>query len=105
MSHREGGQFASVAGLGDLTPKTHKSARAMAEKFCRSTFAATHGYAASRVDRRLPMAALRSCAYSLHATEQLLRESGRPLLAEPGSRAHLCLAQLVRLCSTLTPLP
>ena len=56
---------------------------------------------ASRGGRRLT--ALHTCTYSVHAAEQLLRSTGRALLAEDSCRAHIGLRQLVRVCAGLLP--
>ena len=54
-------------------------------------------------DRRVPLLSLQTCAYTLHTTEQLLRHTNRPLLAELGSRGDICLTQLTHLCATMLP--
>ena len=54
-------------------------------------------------DRRVPLLSLQTCAYTLHTTEQLLRHTGRPLLAELGSRGDICLTQLTHVCATMLP--
>ncbi|XP_043223453.1 E3 ubiquitin-protein ligase UBR2-like [Amphibalanus amphitrite] len=103
MTQREGNQFRAQVRLGDRIAEIPTSTREMMITFAMVPCMVGLDGRVELGDRRVPLLTLQTCAYTLHTTEQLLRHTGRPLLAELGSRGDICLTQLTHVCATMLP--
>ncbi|XP_078001009.1 E3 ubiquitin-protein ligase UBR2-like [Glandiceps talaboti] len=73
--------------------------------FARSTYVVGLGLMPHDEDPRVPLVAWTTCAYTIHAIENLLRDEGKPLFGALSSRQTDCLGALVRfaaVCGNVT---
>ncbi|XP_037086448.1 E3 ubiquitin-protein ligase UBR2-like [Pollicipes pollicipes] len=103
MTQREGNQFRAQVQQGDRIAETPTSTREMMNTFAMVPCMIGLDAGVEFGDQRVALMSLQTCAYTLHTTEQLLRHTGRPLLAELGSRGDICLTQLTHVCATMLP--
>ncbi|GLH05833.1 E3 ubiquitin-protein ligase UBR1 [Gryllus bimaculatus] len=101
------GDFAALfpsEGTPDGSPASSQLSENLSEMiqlFSLATYTKGLGVHPHMGDSRVTLMAWKSCAYTIHALENLLRDGGRPLLGGLSSRQQDCLEGLVRLVGVL----
>lgn len=85
----------------DYYPSFQNSFIDMLQLYCQVTYTRGLNVHPHPSDSRLTPMAWKSCAYTIHAIEVLLRESNKPLLGNLSSRHRDCLESLVRIVAVM----
>ncbi|RZF37437.1 hypothetical protein LSTR_LSTR013673 [Laodelphax striatellus] len=73
----------------------------MIHLFSQATYTKGLGVNPHQLDCRVPLMAWRSCAYTIHSLEWLLRDTDKPLLGNLSCRKQDCLEALIRVSAIL----
>ncbi|XP_049790695.1 E3 ubiquitin-protein ligase UBR2 [Schistocerca nitens] len=97
----DGEAFASLFSRNNLRTEFSENLSTFILLFAQATFTKSLGSHPKYGDSRIVLMAWKSCAYTVHAMECLLRDTGKPLLGDLSSRQQDCLEGLIRLVAVL----
>lgn len=92
--------FATSSSVGDESQLSH-SLSEMVLLYAQTAYTKGLGVHPHPGDPRVPLMAWKSCAYTVHSLECLLRDMGKPLLGDLSCRQQDCLQSLVRIVGVL----
>ena len=92
--------FPIISSVGDESQLSH-SLSEMVLLYAQTAYTKGLGVHPHPGDSRVPLMAWKSCAYTVHSLECLLRDMGKPLLGDLSCRQQDCLQSLVRIVGVL----
>ncbi|XP_075234618.1 ubr1 ubiquitin ligase [Lycorma delicatula] len=92
---------ASSSSNQQVTPLLSENLLDMILLFAQATYTKGLGVHPHQYDCRVPLMAWKSCAYTIHSLEWLLRDTKKPLLGDLSCRKRDCLEALIRVSAVL----